>query len=188
MTDYASLTVAQLKEQLKAKGLALDGKKADLVQRLADLDSGESKPAAETETEQAPEAAKEEAPKEETKTESEPVTENGAESTEKTEEKEKPKQLSPEERKQLAVELLQKKIQRAEKFGDEQLAQAARKDLARVEKFGVDPGTALAKEIGLVDKKVNSGLGDFKRNRGNKNRNRNKNKGKNKGKNNKVQK
>ena len=68
----------------------------------------------------------------------------------------KPKQLSPEERKQLAIELLTKKVQRAEKFGDEQAANDAKKDLARVEKFGVELGTALAREIGLVDNSLSN--------------------------------
>uniref|UniRef100_A0A0L0NUD3 SAP domain-containing protein n=1 Tax=Candidozyma auris TaxID=498019 RepID=A0A0L0NUD3_CANAR len=174
MTDYASLTVAQLKEQLKAKGLALDGKKADLVQRLVDLDAGEAQtePAKEEPKE---EPTKEEAPKQTEEKKEAPADENGAKTEEKVEDK-KPKELSPEERKQLAVDLITKKIKRAEKFGDEQLAQAARKDLARVEKFGVDPGTALAREIGLVDKQVNSGLGNFRRRKGKGHRNKSKGK------------
>lgn len=176
MSDYASLTVAQLKDQLKAKGLALDGKKADLVQRLEELDSGAAQPAAQPEEPVAEPAAEEPAKEEVTAPETtEPTTgENGAKPEEQAEES-KPKELTPEDRKKLAVDLLTKKIQRAEKFGDEQLAQAARKDLARVEKFGVDPGTALAKEIGLVDKKVHTGLGNFKR-KGNFRRNKHKGK------------
>lgn len=174
MSDYASLTVAQLKEQLKNKGLALDGKKADLVQRLEELDSGAPE---QTKTEESAPAGEAEEPKQEaTKTEEVPASENGAKAEEKPEE-EKPKELTPEERKQLAVDLLTKKIQRAEKFGDEQLAEAARKDLNRVEKFGVDPGTALAKEIGLVDKSIHLGLGNFKKHRGNRKNKKGGNKG-----------
>ncbi|HII19469.1 MAG TPA: hypothetical protein HA311_08925 [Candidatus Poseidoniaceae archaeon] len=32
--DYASMTVAELKDELKAKGLPVSGKKAELVERL----------------------------------------------------------------------------------------------------------------------------------------------------------
>lgn len=65
-------------------------------------------------------------------------------------EEEKPKELSPEERKAAAIDLLEKKIARAKKFNDEEAQQSAEKDLARVRKFGVDPDTALAREIGLT--------------------------------------
>ncbi|KAF7999085.1 hypothetical protein HF325_006617 [Metschnikowia pulcherrima] len=85
MSQYASLTVAQLKDALKEKNLPTDGKKAE-----------------------------------------------------------------------------------AEKFGDEALATAAKKDLARVEKFGVDPSTALGKEIGDLSKDVNSELGNGKFKKGKK--------------------
>lgn len=165
MSDYASLTVAQLKEQLKTKGLATDGKKAELVQRLTDSDSAEvaepekaeepvAEPQATGESAEAGEAAETGAAGESAEAvEAETAAEPAAEPVEA-----KPKTLSPEERKQLAVELLNKKIKRAEKFGDEALAQAARKDLARVEKFGVDAGTALAKEIGYLDRSINGEL------------------------------
>lgn len=154
MTDYASLTVAQLKEVLKGKGLPVDGKKADLVARLTaaegELDEPKPEPAAEAEP-AAPETngAEKEEPKEE-------AVEAPAAPAEAAPKK---AALTPEEHKQMAVELLTKKIKRAEKFGDEALAQAAKKDLARVEKFGVDAGTALAKEIGLLHRTVHSELG-----------------------------
>lgn len=162
MPDYASLTVAQLKEKLKAKDLPLDGKKADLVERLTaaeepQAESSESKPE-EPATEAAPEEAKAET---EAPAEAAPEAAKPAPEAPKDAKPEK-KILSPEERKQLAVELLTKKIKRAEKFGDDALAAAAKKDLARVEKFGVDPGTALAKEIGAVDRSVNSELAERK--------------------------
>ena len=32
--DYASMTVAELKDELKAKGLPVSGKKAELIERL----------------------------------------------------------------------------------------------------------------------------------------------------------
>lgn len=149
MAEYASLTVAQLKELLKTKGLALDGKKADLVQRLQEADGpGELDDEPETKPAE-PEPTKEEAV-------AEPVVEDAPEAAAPV--AEKPKKLTPEERKKMAVDLLTKKINRAVKFGDEALAQAARKDLARVEKFGLDPSTALAKELGVVNRSFNSEL------------------------------
>lgn len=181
MTEYATQTVAQLKEILKEKGLSVEGKKADLVQRLNDAtSSGEAKTedVAEGENVVAPaeaaaetsetvadagEAATEAAPT------SEAVTEGTGESTLtiiQPTPKEEPKILSPEERKQLAVELLKKKVSRAEKFGDDVAAEAARKDLARVEKFGVELGTSLAREIGLVDKSLGNGGKKFGKKRG----------------------
>lgn len=155
MSEYSSQTVASLKEILKSRGLAVDGKKADLVQRLTENDTqngGESK-AADNEATQ-PEELKEEntgyakAPAESA---SEPAT---VQENEQKEEKPVKKVLTPEERKQLAIELLQKKIKRAEKFGDEEAAEASRKNLARIEKFGVEAGTAVAREIGIVDRSL----------------------------------
>lgn len=186
MADYASQTVAQLKELLKAKGLSLDGKKADLVQRLQAADESAEAPAAETsasngteaestEPAAAAEPATEVAATEPAAADAAPVAneaagaENAAEGAAETEAKveEKPKPLTADERKQLAVELLQKKVLRAIKFGDEQGAEAAKKDLARVEKFGVELGTALAKEIGLVDKSLGNGFKKFNKHRKN---------------------
>lgn len=161
MSDYASLTVAQLKEKLKTKGLATDGKKADLVERLTESDAQEVAPESETKPEE-PATTEAEPQAEELKAEEAEVKDTAAAETtaEAPVEEPKPekKALGPEERKQLAVDLLTKKIKRAEKFGDEALAQAARKDLARVEKFGVDAGTALAKEIGYLDRSINGEL------------------------------
>lgn len=186
MSDYASLTVAQLKELLKAKSLPLDGKKADLIARLTESEAGSNELDELDDKEEIPETATEKP--EETASEPQPETETTetAENGEKTEAepaepaKPKPKQLTPEERKQLAVDLLTKKIKRAEKFGDEASAKEARSNLARVEKFGVDPGTALAKEIGAVSRGINSELSTQKFSRVKKNKNKNK-KNKNKG-------
>ncbi|ABN66152.1 predicted protein, partial [Scheffersomyces stipitis CBS 6054] len=144
MSEYNSNTVAQLKDLLKERGLTTDGKKADLVNRLIEADSTkqEEPEVAEAEPEAvvAPIAAENEAT-EVIAEDSAPVADEDATLT--------PKVLSAEERKQLAIELLNKKVQRAVKFGDESAAEAARKDLVRVEKFGVELGTALAREIGL---------------------------------------
>lgn len=38
MQDYSKLTVVVLKEELKKRGLAINGKKADLVARLEEAD------------------------------------------------------------------------------------------------------------------------------------------------------
>lgn len=158
MSQYASFTVAQLKDALKEKNLSTEGKKADLLARLTE---------AETTTEPVDETPQENVQTEEPQplaTETTTETEKPAETTESEnveaieEKKPEKKILTPEERKALAVDLLTKKIQRAEKFGDEAGATAAKKDLARVEKFGVDPSTALGKEIGSLDKEVNSEL------------------------------
>ncbi|KAI3405251.1 hypothetical protein KGF56_001943 [Candida oxycetoniae] len=199
MSDYSSQTVAQLKDILKSRGLSVEGKKADLVSRLIDSDNAN--------TEQAGSPAKAaDAPIEATVAVAVEVEEtkgdNNNASTAKPvpvttesaltviqpsndlakEVTEPPKVLTAEERKQLAIELLNKKVSRAEKFGDEKAAEQARKDLQRVEKFGVELGTALAREIGLVDKSLgthNRGKfksrrfnarnnhGGFKKNRGN---------------------
>lgn len=168
MVDYSSQTVAQLKEILKERGLSTEGKKADLVSRLTEADSANpTTNAAVTPAE--PVSAAEPVTQSTIAAEGVPATEiksneqvdatadsttDAAATTETKEEKEPPKVLTPEERKSLAVELLNKKIARAEKFGDEAAAEQARKDLNRVSKFGVELGTSLAREIGLVDNKL----------------------------------
>lgn len=174
MTDYSSQTVAQLKELLKQRNLAVDGKKADLVQRLIDNENNvdnevksaqdERKEEISSNNEAQAEPEKNEKASELTLTVIQPQENNEEEKKDegkKDVEEKKSKNLSPEERKQLAVDLLTKKVQRAEKFGEVAAAEAARKDLARVEKFGVEPGTALAREIGLVDRSLSNG---FKKN------------------------
>lgn len=189
------MTVAQLKELLKDKSLPVDGKKADLVARLteADAEKGELDEPNETNTEPAGEPAdekpKEEAPVTETLEPQNPESSKPSEATEasdivagegsekvKADKKPEKKVLTPEERKQMAVELLTKKIKRAEKFGDESLAQEARANLARVEKFGVDRGTSLAKEIDAMFRDINSELKTTKRRGGFKNGSRKKSK------------
>lgn len=170
MSDYASLTVAQLKELLKAKSLPLDGKKADLVARLTEADAGSTTNELDELDDKDEPEQKTDAAAPEPETEAAVAAPPAAEPTESAEtaattdaEPEKPakperKVLTPEERKQMAVDLLTKKIKRAEKFGDEALAKDARSNLARVEKFGVDAGTALAKEIGALSRGINSEL------------------------------
>lgn len=166
MSDYSSQTVVQLKELLTSRNLPTDGKKADLVQRLVDNDAQSSgaqpEKTQQTETPAVEESAAETAPESKENSEStlkviQPEEKNEEITKEEEEAKQKPPVLTPEERKQLAVDLINKKIQRAEKFGDEAAGEAARKDLARVEKFGVELGTALAREIGLVDRSLPNG-------------------------------
>ncbi|KAI5949488.1 hypothetical protein KGF57_004698 [Candida theae] len=172
MADYASQTVAQLKEVLKERGLSTEGKKADLVSRLTESDGANSKAdittdataepstsnSVVTENEAVSEGAENSAQADTTAatttTASSDTTTTTTSDTKEESKEEAPKVLTPEERKSLAVELLNKKIARAEKFGDEAAAEQARKDLNRVSKFGVELGTSLAKEIGLVDNKL----------------------------------
>ncbi|KGR11746.1 hypothetical protein MG5_02293 [Candida albicans P57072] len=175
MSDYSTQTVAQLKEILKGKGLSIEGKKADLVQRLHEHDTQQQQQPPQQQQQPEPEVAEQQPEQPETKLEGK-TQENESTLTviqpkeqqqqqQQQQEEPKPKQLSPEERKQLAIELLTKKVQRAEKFGDEQAANDAKKDLARVEKFGVELGTALAREIGLVDNSLsNKKFNHYKRN------------------------
>lgn len=158
------MTVVQLKEALKSKGLATDGKKADLIARLTEAMAGSGELDDEDdkkEKEALPQASPLSALQHE-------ESKNSIETAQSVDEEpvadKKPmkKVLTPEERKQLAVDLLTKKIKRAEKFGDDAAATSAKKDLARVEKFGVDPSTALAKEIGALDRDVNTELSNKK--------------------------
>ena len=163
-----------MKEVLKGKGLSTDGKKADLVQRLVDAD-GIEEPAGDAaepdaaaaggaaesapEVSDAPDApgalAAPTAPEASEPASETPDTANGAGAVPA---EAGPKVLTADERKQLAVDWLQKKIARAQKFGDDDGAQAAKRDLARVEKFGVELGTALASEIGLGDRALGNGV------------------------------
>ncbi|KAL6940612.1 hypothetical protein ACO0QE_004522 [Hanseniaspora vineae] len=57
--------------------------------------------------------------------------------------------FSKEELKAKAVELLNVKIKRATKFGELEEADRLSKDLKRIEKFGFDPTTSIAKDLGL---------------------------------------
>lgn len=179
--DYSTLKVAQLKEQAKARGLSVGGSKQELINRLKEADSKgelddeeEKKPEEAAKPELAQPEPQTEAVKEQPEAEQKPEAQteqkeaNGQPEGEKQPEKPVKKELSPDELKQLAVEHLTTKIKRAEKFGDETLAEAARRDLRRVEKFGVDKGTALARELtGQPDRP----LGSKKRSRkGGKNR------------------
>lgn len=63
--------------------------------------------------------------------------------------------LSPEEMKKLALDYLNKKLHRANKFGSEpQIIDEINKSINRIEKFGLDLQNPLAIELGLVKPKI----------------------------------
>lgn len=159
---YSSLKVAELKEELTKRNLPTDGTKPQLIAKLEEDDSKKSSEGAATEE---PIAEEEESKQEELLEEEEgdaeqkqeetetPATESKKEDGETEEPKPKTiKELTPEERKATAIEFLNKKIQRAKKFGTEEDVEEIKKSLQRVEKFGVELGTSLAREIGLTSK------------------------------------
>lgn len=172
MATYSSQTVAQLKDVLKSRGLSTAGVKSELIARLEEADKTTTSEESKTEENAAePVGAVSAAPSEEKK-----ETENKSEETEekseekavvdapaatasateaapveeKKEEEKKVKELTPEERKAAALELLNKKLARAKKF-DSGNVDDLQKQIDRVEKFGVEAGTSLAKEIGIQD-------------------------------------
>lgn len=143
--SYASKTVAQLKELLKAKGLPINGVKLDLVKRLEESEK---------------ENGVEESTKEKSAEDStdEPVEEKKEEPEEKKEEKqepqeeEKPKEpvaeKTPEELASESIALLEKKIQRAKRFGgDEQVIEDIERQIKRIKKFGVSRDSDIALEV-----------------------------------------
>lgn len=154
---YSDQTVAQLKEELTKRELSTTGVKSVLIARLEEDDSKKN------DIEEPKEEELKEEPKEETKIEEPEETTTTGETTETTkieEPESKPKSIkefTPEERKALAVEFLNKKIERAKKFGTDDDIESIEKDLKRVEKFGVELGTSLAKEIGLTNKETLDG-------------------------------
>jgi SAP domain-containing ribonucleoprotein len=162
MSTYSTQTVAQLKEVLKSRGLSTAGVKSDLVSRLEEADNATSAPAEAAPVSETPATAPEPVEEQKETLPAPPAEEEELleidDAAEKLEKPEKPepaavepkKELTPEERKAAAIELITKRIARAKKFGSEEDVSQAEKDLARVEKFGVDLGTALAREIGLA--------------------------------------
>ncbi|AAS51851.1 ADL069Wp [Eremothecium gossypii ATCC 10895] len=143
MTDYASMTVAQLKDVLKERELPTQGLKAALVERLQQADATAAEPTDATTRPAAEEHTPEAAEPAATPAEAEaPVAEQRAAA--------EPRTLSPEEMKQAAVAHLSKKLHRARKFGEDDAAVGAlQKQLARLEKFGLDLTTQLAQELGF---------------------------------------
>lgn len=174
--NYSAQTVSQLKELLKTRDLSTSGLKGELVARLEEADktvtagTTAEQPAPqqeelleETKEEQVETTAVEPTVAIKTTETTETIeTNETTEAKEETVEEPKVKILSPEERKAGALELLNKKLARAKKFGTEDDAESVKRDIARVEKFGVETGTSLAKELGLISKE---GLSEEKRGR-----------------------
>ena len=73
MMDFKSLKVAELKEELKKRGLAVSGKKAELVSRLEEYETNEGAATGDREVE------KQESPAEEKQEQPEPSQEEQAE-------------------------------------------------------------------------------------------------------------
>lgn len=162
MASYSSHTVAQLKEMLKARGLPVNGVKADLIARLeesdkidAELDEPEATEAPVEEdtkpTEPETTAVEPEMKAAEPVSESaaaEPATEPVAEPEEAVAEPAPEPILTPEQLKDAAVKLIALKLARAERFKLENDIKQLNAVLKRVNKFGVVPGSALARELG----------------------------------------
>jgi SAP domain-containing ribonucleoprotein len=206
MTKYAGLLKAKLQELLTARGLPVDGTKEVLIERLeesdkiaAELDEEEDETAAEVPAEAPQEAqdasvetatdapAAPEAPEASIEESADAKTDavvgdgddvdNATTATAAQEEV----VVTPELLKSKAVELLSRKLARAQKFGEDAQAAVLAADLARVEKFGVALDSIIARELGFgkpepVVKKHGNIKGQ------NKNKNKNKNKNRNKGK------
>lgn len=182
MTKYSSLLKGKLQELLTARGLPIDGTKEVLIERLEESDKIAAELEADDEPEAAPEESKEkveehvaeepvaeEQKTEDVKTETEVPTKNEAEtapaapsapSAPAADEKPAvaeaaavPEPPTPETLKASAVELLNRKIARAQKFGEDDQVALLKANLARVEKFGVELDSALARELGFAPPK-----------------------------------
>jgi SAP domain-containing ribonucleoprotein len=209
MTKYAGLLKAKLQELLTARGLPIDGTKEVLIERLeesdkiaAELDEEEDETAAEAPAELPQEAqessvvtatdapaapAAPEAPIEESvdaKTDAvvgdDDVDDvDGAATATATQDE---VAVTPELLKGKAVELLSRKLARAQKFGEDAQAAVLAADLARVEKFGVALDSIIARELGFgKPEPVVKKHGNIKGQNNNNNKNKNKNKNRNKG-------
>ena len=191
MSDYNAQTVVQLKELLKSRGLPPQGLKNELVERLVKDDSEK---AGETTSEkdgekkeqdlQKDEQGEIEQPEKETETNEKQEenqkdsvgTEGGAEDnaasgTEATAQEKTEVPAAPQEKKdykQMAIDLLNKKLHRAKKFGlAQEQVDSLQKLLVRIEKFGLDPNMPVAQEVGMVPPRV-QGAGPGPKNNGNK--------------------
>ncbi|CAI4060090.1 hypothetical protein N7582_001534 [Saccharomyces uvarum] len=174
MADYSSLTVVQLKDLLTKRNLSVGGLKNELVQRLI-KDDEESKgdngePTQEQEQQSESVAKEEPAPKDATEIEA-PAEIKDVAAKDETKEAQTTSDevvrtvqtptgpaaapvLSPEEIKANALDLLNKKMHRANKFGQDQAdIDSLKRQINRVEKFGVDLNSKLAEELGLVTRK-----------------------------------
>lgn len=177
MTDYKNLADPELKQLLVERNLPSDGVKEDLINRLlnndkevrAQLKTSSEQPVIETSSAEGTETAAVNSADAEmtiklttTKTSSTNTSgaateknidrDNGEATTSEETKKDEPKSLpSPEEMKKLALDHLNKKLHRANKFGAEQsVIDEINKSINRIEKFGLDLQNPLAIELGLV--------------------------------------
>lgn len=178
MTKYSSLLKGKLQELLTARGLPIDGTKEVLIERLEESDKIAAELEADDEpatTDVAPPPAESAASAASIEQASEaPVNEAKAETSESASapapvaapvatpvESNKGVQelepvvpdVTPETLKTAAIEMLNTKIARAQKFGEDSQVSALKGDLARVEKFGVALDSALARELGYASVK-----------------------------------
>lgn len=170
MSDYSSKKVAELKELLSARGLAVSGNKADLVARLEENDKvAGDKPAAEEEKTTTDDAAKADAEKDAAaKAEAAAAADAATEVIEVSEtdkpaatveaitvEDEEPVvEISDEDKAKQAVEDLEKQIKRKKRFatGDNDADIAdLEKQLDRIKKFGASAAVSngLSLDTGL---------------------------------------
>ncbi|AWU76398.1 uncharacterized protein C5L36_0C03380 [Pichia kudriavzevii] len=144
MTKYATLLKGKLQELLAERGLPTDGTKDVLVERLEESD----KIAAELDQDlEEPVANSSQGATTDKNVEDQTVpTTNDATVTDATT---TPTAVgdATESLQARAVKLLEGKIARVRRFGDESSAVALQKQLARVVRFGVTPGSALALEV-----------------------------------------
>lgn len=163
MSDYSSHTVVQLRELLRQRDLSPQGLKNELVQRLEQSDrAAESSPAQESgEVSEQKQKEVPEQKQEEQAAEGETGAAGNAETAEGEASASAPvaepasahtPAAQPEpDVKQMAIDLLHKKLHRARKFGQEQeQIDALQKQLVRIEKFGLDKSMPLAQELGVV--------------------------------------
>lgn len=176
MSDYNTQTVVQLRELLKSRGLPPQGLKNELIERLVKDDgdkAGEATGEKEGEQkEELQEGAQEEIEqhkneagehdKQEEKQDGNGVGSDGNDDSEEravtAEDAAAPTEETPQEKKdykQMAIDLLNKKLHRARKFGqDQEQVDSLQKLLGRIEKFGLDPNMPIAQEVGMVPLRV----------------------------------
>ncbi|KAF6010301.1 hypothetical protein HII12_003008 [Brettanomyces bruxellensis] len=141
-SSYSSSTVVQLKELLKSRGLPMNGVKADLIARLEESDKIDAELDEQEEKEHTDDEKKPETPKESVATPTKPASQ---EAKPKPVEK---KIVSLDQLKDEALNMLKKKIARAERFGSEADVKPLKTMLNRIQKFGVSPDSAIAHELG----------------------------------------
>ena len=170
MTDYKKLTVLELRQILVERNLPSDGLKADLINRLINNDEETEKLTSENNVEKIETSVVTATNTETTNAISteaalnvvKDITEKNGNIDDDYNNKNKTtangaKQVpGPEEMKKLALDHLNKKLHRANKFGAEQsVIDEINRSINRVEKFGLDLQNPLAVELGLVEPQSN---------------------------------